>query len=87
MSYMSIIWGIFVSLLVSTGIMVYYSTLLKKGSYLPILVTITTLIFQWFFSAAFFFPEHTGLLITIASILAFVGLLKSTAEVDWENKF
>lgn len=51
------------------------------------LVSISAFIFQWFFSAAFFFPEHTGLLITIASILAFVGLLKATADVDWENKF
>ncbi|MBK8395693.1 MAG: inner membrane CreD family protein [Leptospiraceae bacterium] len=86
-SYMSIIIGILISLIASTGIMVYYAKLINKGQFVVGLVSVSALIFQWFFSAAFFFPEHTGLLITIASILAFVGLLKATADVNWENKF
>jgi hypothetical protein len=87
MTYMNIILGIFISLLVSSGIMIYYAKLINKSQYIVVLVAISAVIFQWFFSAAFFFPEHTGLLITIASILAFIGLLKATSEVDWENKF
>lgn len=86
-SYMSILLGILASLLVSTGIMVYYAKLIQKGQFLVGLISVSSLIFQWFFSAAFFFPEHTGLLITVASIFAFIGLLKATADVDWENKF
>jgi len=44
-------------------------------------------LFQWVFSTAFFVPEHTGFLITIASIIAFLFLIRSTASVDWENKW
>ncbi|MDX1957994.1 MAG: hypothetical protein SFU98_05445 [Leptospiraceae bacterium] len=86
-SYMSIILGILTSLIISTGIMLYYAKLINKGNFLIGLIGASALIFQWFFSIAFFFPEHTGLLITIASVLAFIGLLKSTAEVNWEEKF
>lgn len=86
-SYISVIYGILLSLFVSGGIIAYYVKLLNKGSSLLNLVLISTFIFQWFFSIAFFFPEHTGLLITIASIIAFVMLLKNTATTEWENKF
>jgi hypothetical protein len=67
--------------------MVYYSVLLKKGGILISGIVVSSLIFQWFFSIAFFFPEHTGFLITVATILAFVFLLKTTAETEWEDKF
>jgi hypothetical protein len=87
MSYLNVIIGIFISLAISTAILVYYTILIKKGSELVKNVTYSALIFQWFFSLAFFFPEHTGLLITIAAIVSFVGLISYTADTDWENKF
>jgi hypothetical protein len=86
-SYINIIYGILLSLFISSGIILYYIKLLNKGKLLINIVSISTLIFQWFFSIAFFFPEHTGLLITISSIIAFVILLKSTATTNWEDKF
>lgn len=86
-SYTSVIAGVIISLLVSSGILLYYTFLLQKGSSLIKIVGISTFIFQWFFSLSFFLPEHTGLLITIASIATFVILLQTTAKTDWENKF
>lgn len=87
MSYIEVIYGIFLSLFVSSGILIYYSSLIGKGKTFLNSILVSVVIFQWFFSIAFFFPEHTGLLITLASIAAFVLLLKYTAETDWENKF
>jgi hypothetical protein len=86
-SYMSIITAIFVSLAVSTGIILYYCFLINKGSELVRISFFGAILFQWIFSSAFFVPEHTGFLITVASIVAFVFLIKTTASVDWENKW
>jgi len=86
-SYMPIILAIVASLAVSTGIVVYYAYLIKKGSELVRITLYASLLFQWVFSVAFFIPEHTGFLITIASIVAFVFLMRTTASVDWENKW
>ncbi|HNM02568.1 MAG TPA: hypothetical protein PKK05_06610 [Leptospiraceae bacterium] len=86
-SYMHIFFGILASLAVSTGIMIYYAFLMKKGKILIQGIALSAFVFQWFFSIAFFFPEHTGFLITAATIIAFVFLLKTTAETDWEDKF
>ncbi len=87
MSYLHIILAILISLSVSSGIMLYYVYLLKKGAVLIKAVALSAVIFQWLFSMAFFLPEHTGFIITVAGIAAFVVLMKSTAEIDWENKW
>jgi hypothetical protein len=86
-TYMNVFVGIFVSLVASSGILIYYSTLLKKGKELVISAVVSAFLFQWFFSVAFFFPEHTGMLITLASVIAFIILLRYTADTEWENKF
>ncbi|MCB1176336.1 MAG: hypothetical protein KDK36_02045 [Leptospiraceae bacterium] len=86
-TYVNVFTGIIISLAVSSGIMLYYVYLLKKGNDLLTSILAAAFIFQWVFSIAFFFPEHTGLLITISTILAFIILLKYTAETEWENKF
>ncbi len=86
-SYMNIILAVFASLSVSTGIIAYYTILIGKGKDLIRIALYGALLFQWIFSVAFFIPEHTGFLITIASIIAFVFLMRTTASVDWENKW
>ncbi|HOP28286.1 MAG TPA: hypothetical protein P5120_04090 [Spirochaetota bacterium] len=86
-SYIPIITAVAVSLAVSTGIVVYYAYLIKKGSELVLITLYSSVLFQWVFSIAFFIPEHTGFIITIASIVAFVFLMKRTAAIDWENKW
>ena len=86
-SYMNIIIAILVSLAVSTGIILYYTYLINKGKDIIRVSSFGVLLFQWVFSTAFFIPEHTGFLITIASIVAFLFLIRSTASVDWENKW
>jgi hypothetical protein len=84
---MHIILAIVLSLAFSTGLMVYYCRIIGKERTLLLTVGSGAGMFQWIFSIAFFFPEHTGFAITIASILAFVALMKFTAKVDWENKW
>jgi len=86
-SYMNIITAIFISLAVSTGIILYYCFLIKKSVELVRISFFGAILFQWIFSSAFFVPEHTGFLITIASIVAFVFLMRTTASIDWENKW
>ncbi len=86
-SYMNIILAVVVSLAVSTGIILYYCVLIGKGKDLTRICFYGALLFQWIFSVAFFLPEHTGFLITLASIAAFVFLMRTTASVDWENKW
>jgi len=86
-SYMNIITAILISLAVSTGIILYYAYLIKKGKDIVRVSSYGVLLFQWIFSTAFFVPEHTGFLITIASIAAFLFLIRSTASIDWENKW
>lgn len=86
-SYIPIIAAVAASLAVSTGIVVYYAYLIKKGSELVRITLYSSILFQWVFSVAFFIPEHTGFIITIASIVAFVFLMKRTAAIDWENKW
>lgn len=86
-SYIPVIAAIAVSLAVSTGIVVYYSFLVQKGRELVRITLYSSVLFQWVFSVAFFIPEHTGFIITIASIVAFVFLMKRTAAIDWENKW
>lgn len=86
-SYLPILAAIPVSLIVSGAILLYYVKLIGKGKDIIAASGIGVLIFQWFFSGAFFFPEHTGFLITIASVIAFIVLIKVTAKIDWENKW
>jgi inner membrane protein involved in colicin E2 resistance len=86
-TYVPIIPGIMISVLVSTGIMLYYVSMLKKGTVFMQAVAMGSVIFQWIFSIAFFFPAHTGFTITIASILAFIVLMKQTASVEWNSKW
>ncbi|PKL17145.1 MAG: hypothetical protein CVV49_12480 [Spirochaetae bacterium HGW-Spirochaetae-5] len=86
-SYMNIMLAIFISLAVSTGIILYYCSLIGKGKDVIRISFFGAFLFQWIFSVAFFVPEHTGFLITIASIAAFVFLMRTTASIDWENKW
>jgi hypothetical protein len=86
-SYMNIMLAVFASLAVSTGIILYYCFLIQKGREIIRIAFFGAFLFQWVFSVAFFVPEHTGFLITIASIAAFVFLMRTTASVDWENKW
>ncbi|MEM7182154.1 MAG: inner membrane CreD family protein [Spirochaetota bacterium] len=86
-SYVTVILGIILSLGISTGIMIYYSHLINKGKSLMQVIGSVALIFQWIFSLAFFFPEHTGFLITIATVFSFIALMRTTAQTEWENKF
>ncbi len=86
-SFMHIIPGIALSLVLSTGIMLYYAFLIKKGALLIQSTAFAAAMFQWIFSIAFFFPAYTGFLITIAAIIAFVVLMRATAAMDWENKW
>lgn len=86
-SYMNIIAAVIISLAVSTGIILYYCRLTGKGKDLVMIAFYGTVLFQWIFSTAFFVPEHTGFLITIAVIAAFIFLVRTTAAIDWENKW
>jgi|GEM_PF-943775 len=86
-SYIPIITAILASLAVSGAILLYYVKLIGKGKEIISASGAGILVFQWFFSGAFFFPEHTGFLITIASVIAFIVLIKVTAKIDWENKW
>ncbi|MCB1158435.1 MAG: hypothetical protein H7A25_00625 [Leptospiraceae bacterium] len=86
-SYIGVIQGIIASLAVSTGILLYYIYLIGKSAELLQTVAGSAIIFQWIFSVAFFFPEHTGFTITISTILSFIALMKITAKTNWENKF
>jgi hypothetical protein len=85
-SYIKMIWGILLALALSTSLMVYYSYALGKDKALVKVVFFGALIFQWLFSLAFFFPAHTGFVITIGTIIAFTALIKATASIDWEDK-
>jgi hypothetical protein len=86
-SFMHILIAIVLSLAVSTAITWYYSRVIGKGRDLEKVTFLCLVVFQWFFSGAFFFPEYTGLLITLASIGALVTLMKITAKTDWEDKW
>jgi len=68
-SYVHVIGAILIALAISTALIVYYSYLIKKGKELVNGVIFGSILFQWIFSTAFFFPEHTGLMITLASII------------------
>ena len=86
-TYLPVIAAILASLSASSAITWYYSRLIGKGKSLEKVVLLCLGVFQWFFSAAFFFPEHTGLLITLASIGALIALMKITAKTEWEEKW
>ena len=86
-SYMNIIGAILLSLAISTGIVLYYTMLIKKGKEITRGTAFGLIIFQWIFSVAFFFPEHTGFTITIASVIAFIALMRVTVSIDWQNKW
>ncbi len=87
MSYMGIIGAIVLSLVISTAIVLYYTVLINKGREVIWGTAFGLIIFQWIFSVAFFFPEHTGFTITIATVIAFIALMRATASIDWENKW
>lgn len=86
-SYVPVPVGIVASLAVSSGILFYYAYLLKRGKTFLQAVGVASLIFQWLFSTAFFFPAHTGFLITLGTIAAFFLLMRSTADIDWDEKW
>ena len=86
-SYMHIVAAVIFSLAVSTALLLYYCYLLGRGRELVTGILFGAAMFQWIFSIAFFFPEHTGFVVTIASIVAFVALMTATAKVDWEGKW
>jgi len=86
-SYLPVIAAVMVSLAVSTGLLMYYANMVKKERAFLLAALFGSLIFPWVFSIAFFFPEHTGFLVTIASIIAFIALIRATATVDWESKW
>ncbi|MBN2435847.1 MAG: hypothetical protein JXK07_11340 [Spirochaetes bacterium] len=86
-SYLNILVAIAISLTVSTLMSVYYIYSMSKNGELTKIAALCFVIFQWFFSATFFFPKHTGLMITLASVAALFILMKLTAAIDWENKW
>jgi hypothetical protein len=86
-SYIPFIAAIVISLVIALAIIIYYSHLIRKSTEFVYAVLFTVFLFQWIFSLAFFFPGHTGFLITISSIVAFVVLMRVTAKIDWENKW
>jgi hypothetical protein len=86
-TYIHVLAAILLSLAVSSAITWYYARIIGKGKNLEKIIILCLAVFQWFFSAAFFFPEHTGLLITLASIAALVVLMKITAKTEWEDKW
>ena len=86
-SYLPVVVAILMSLGVSSLLILYYGFLLKKDAILLRSLSGGVFVFQWIFSLAFFFPEHTGFIITISCILAFFGAMKITSSIDWENKW
>ncbi len=78
--------GGFASLAVSTGLMAYYCFLTGKDRVLLRIVLAARGYSSGYSRRRFFFPEHTGFLITVASIVAFIGLMRATAGVDWEDR-
>jgi len=90
-SYVLSFWNVFLSigagLILSTSITIYYAYLIKRDLNLVKAVAVSLFIFQWIFSFAFFLPEYTGLIITLAGIASFVAIMRYTAEVDWNDKF
>lgn len=86
-SFVHILLGIGLALGLSTGIMLYYAYLIRKGDEFFQSVAFGTAMFQWIFSIAFFFPAYTGLMITLAAIISLVALMRATATIDWENKW
>ncbi|MEQ9366550.1 MAG: hypothetical protein RIF32_20080 [Leptospirales bacterium] len=86
-SFVHILLGIALALGLSTGIMLYYAHLIGKGQDFFQSVAFGAAMFQWIFSIAFFFPAYTGLMITLAAIIALVALMRATASIDWEHKW
>lgn len=84
---MPMVAGLLLALLLSTGIMLYYAVLLKKGPELVRSLAFAAGAFQWIFSLAFFLPEYTGFIVTLAGIVSLVLLMRVTAETDWEGKW
>jgi len=87
LSFTPVFVAIVLGLLASSGIVMYYVFLIKKSNLMRKMTALSLGIFQWLFSLAFFFPEYTGLLITVASIVCFVVLMRQTADIEWENKW
>jgi hypothetical protein len=81
------ILGLVISLAVSTGIMMYYGILLKRGRPLLSSLGLSAAAFQWVFSLAFFLPEYTGFIVTLAGIASLVLLMRATASTQWEGKW
>jgi hypothetical protein len=81
------ILGLVISLAVSTGIMMYYGILLKRGRRLLSSLGLSAAAFQWVFSLAFFLPEYTGFIVTLAGIASLVLLMRATASTQWEGKW
>ncbi len=86
-AYMSIYSALVISLGVSSLILLYYIYLIKHDVFLLSAAVGGVFLFQWIFSIAFFFPEHTGFIITICGIAGFLALIKITAKIDWTDKW
>lgn len=86
-SFVHILLGIALALALSSGIMIYYAYLIRKGPEFLQSVALGAAMFQWLFSIAFFFPAYTGLMITLAAIVALVLLMRTTAAIEWEDKW
>lgn len=86
-SFLPVLFAVLIALMVSTSLLVYYTYAIGKHRLLIKIIIGGCLLFQWLFSIAFFFPAYTGLLITLASILAFAALMRASAQVDWQGKF
>lgn len=86
-TYVHILLGMGIGLMVSTGLILWYVNMLPQGSQLIKTIALSCAGFQWLFSVAFLFPEHTGLMLTLIVILSLAWLMSRTAKTNWEEKW
>ncbi|MCP4138550.1 MAG: hypothetical protein GY754_46760 [bacterium] len=86
-SYIGFIPGFILSAMLSGSMLIYYSKILNRGRKLMEGTVIGLVMFQFFFSFAFYFPMHTGFLILIGSAATLFLLMRATAGIDWQGKF
>jgi len=86
-SYTGFIIGFIIASMISGGMILFYAKQLNRGRHLVDAVLIGLAMFQLFFSIAFYFPAHTGILILIGSAISLTVVMKATAEIDWEGRF
>ncbi|MCB1145585.1 MAG: hypothetical protein KDK41_12300 [Leptospiraceae bacterium] len=86
-TYTPVLVAMAIGLVVSTGLMIWYGNMLSIRENLVKPLIISSVVFQWFFSVAFMFPEHTGLLLTVAVIASLAWLMQKSAKTNWEDKW